>query len=398
MGLGHYLIPPHEKRFFWGELRLDGKIQSPKAILSHLLFAAQKNSSSLWLNTQDIHSPIFSKTSLYHLQSISDLLSDLNPQKTSSLETQSTGEDWIKKLPSSSIWNQLRGDRDQFLIFALAAIGRHHLLLEGSPGVGKSTWCLAFREILPPLSEDLWRERVQAAPLFLPSDLDNSMTGFQSPFESPHSSSSVQAVVGGGSKRIDPGAITRAHQGVLFLDEIPEFARGVRECLRQPLEMKSISIARGGVAAQLPADFQLLATMNPCACGYFESPRRCECSATQLQNYRGRISGPLLDRIHFYLWWQFIDQPIPEEFSLLCLRARIQEARHRSPPQIDVDLIPQVLAPRRRRLWRDIFDSWCRFYGVDHATEKEARDFREFYDKIQAENLKAQNKRIAAKL
>ncbi len=176
----------------------------------------------------------------------------------------------------------------------IAAAGGHSLLLVGPPGAGKSMLAQRLGGLLPPMATD---EALQAAAVAsLAGRFDPARWG-ERPFCAPHHSASAVALVGGGSPP-RPGEISLAHQGVLFLDELPEFARHALEALREPLETGRIRVSRAAQQAEFPARFQLVAAMNPCPCGYRGHPvRACRCTPEQVQRYQGRLSGPLLDRI-----------------------------------------------------------------------------------------------------
>jgi magnesium chelatase family protein len=181
----------------------------------------------------------------------------------------------------------------------VAAAGRHNILYCGPPGTGKSMLAQRLPGILPPMSNaDAIETAAVDSILGQRLDLDRWR---QRPFRSPHHTASAVALVGGGSDP-RPGEVSRAHNGVLFLDELPEFSRHVLEVLREPLERGWITISRAGRQADFPARFQLVAAMNPCPCGYLGDPtNNCRCSAERVQKYRGRISGPLLDRIDIHM-------------------------------------------------------------------------------------------------
>lgn len=174
----------------------------------------------------------------------------------------------------------------------------YNLLLAGPPGTGKTLLASRLPGLLPPLDEE---EALQVAAIHSVAGPEPLEHWPQRPFRQPHHSASGPALVGGGS-RPGPGEITLAHRGVLFLDELPEFDRKVLEVLREPLESGEIVIARARERVRFPARFQLVAAMNPCPCGYLGDPSgRCRCSPEQIQRYRGKLSGPLLDRIDLHL-------------------------------------------------------------------------------------------------
>ena len=181
----------------------------------------------------------------------------------------------------------------------IAAAGGHSLLMIGPPGAGKSMLAVRLPGILPLMSED---EALEAAAIRSVAGQRFDGRGFfRRPFRSPHHTASAVAMVGGGA-RPRPGEISLAHNGVLFLDEMPEFDRRVLEVLREPMETGRIHISRAAHQAEFPARFQLIAAMNPCPCGYFgDGEDRCHCSPAQVRKYRGRVSGPVLDRIDMHV-------------------------------------------------------------------------------------------------
>ncbi|HEY6451613.1 MAG TPA: ATP-binding protein [Steroidobacteraceae bacterium] len=213
------------------------------------------------------------------------------------------------------------------------------MLLVGPPGSGKSMLAARLPELLPPLSA---HEALEVASIA-------SMAGHRldvrrwtrRPFRAPHHTASAHAIVGGGPL-IRPGEISLAHHGVLFLDELPEFDRRVLESLREPLESGAITIARASARLELPAQFQLVAAMNPCPCGYFGDPAHaCRCSAGRIERYRQRISGPLLDRIDIR-----IDVPRIAAAQFTSLAAA---ATRRAPGPAAEDA---VALAQRARCWR----------------------------------------------
>jgi magnesium chelatase family protein len=191
------------------------------------------------------------------------------------------------------------GQRQAKRALIIAAAGGHSLLFLGAPGAGKSMLAQRLPGLLPPLSQ---QEALEVAAIAAASAAGFTPARFgERPFRTPHHSASVAALVGGGARAL-PGEISLAHHGVLFLDELPEFARPVLEALREPLESGQIAVTRAALRAQYPASFQLVAAMNPCPCGWLGvSDGVCRCTEEQVLRYRARVSGPLLDRLDMHV-------------------------------------------------------------------------------------------------
>jgi magnesium chelatase family protein len=225
----------------------------------------------------------------------------------------------------------VRGQQHAKRALEIAAAGGHSLLMIGPPGTGKTMLASRMPGILPVMTE---AEALESAAVRSISQQGLDPARWRRrPFRNPHHTASGVALVGGGSNP-RPGEISLAHNGVLFLDELPEFDRRVLEVLREPLESGQIHISRAAQQAEFPARFQLLAAMNPCPCGYFGDPGgRCRCSPDQIARYRGRISGPLLDRIDMHVEVprippaQFQQSTTGAEETSAQVRARVERAR-----------------------------------------------------------------------
>jgi magnesium chelatase family protein len=213
-------------------------------------------------------------------------------------------------IPSYPDFNEVKGQQHAKRALEVAAAGGHSLLMIGPPGTGKSMLAARFPGILPPLSEAESLE-VAAVHSVSTSGFEVARWG-QRPFRAPHHSASAAALVGGGQVP-RPGEISLAHHGVLFLDELPEFDRDVLEALREPIESGRVAISRAARQVQFPARFQLIAAMNPCPCGHCgDRSGRCRCTPERIARYRGRISGPLADRVDIKL-----EVPAPREAELV---------------------------------------------------------------------------------
>jgi magnesium chelatase family protein len=281
-----------------GELSLDGTLQPIKGALPFAIKAAELGFEGLIIPKQNVcEAAVVEGIKVYgaeHLREVVMFLSGtltLTPAKVDTLETFRTEQERF-----DLDFADVKGQENVKRAMEVAAAGGHNIILIGSPGSGKSMLSKRLPSILPPLTPDesLETTKIHSVAGKLPAGM-GLIT--RRPFRDPHHTISTVAMTGGGSYP-QPGEISLAHNGILFLDELPEFNRNVLEVLRQPLEDRKISISRIKSHVEYPAGFMLVASMNPCPCGYYNHPTKdCVCSTTQVQRYLHRISGPLLDRI-----------------------------------------------------------------------------------------------------
>ena len=279
----------------YGELSLGGEVRPIHGILPAVMAATREGRrlivpSGNLTEAQLVHDAHTATVS--HLTEIAGHLQGIKPLRRLNGRAPLIGGSVYPDL------SDVRGQTHARRAIEIAAAGNHSVLLVGTPGTGKSMLAQRLPGILPPLDESEALEIATIASVsaktFQPGDWRHR------PFRAPHHSCSLVALVGGGAVPT-PGEISLAHHGVLFLDELPEFDRETLESLREPLETGHISIARASYRADFPAQFQLIAAMNPCPCGYLGEPNaQCRCTLAQIRRYQSRISGPLLDRIDLY--------------------------------------------------------------------------------------------------
>jgi len=287
--------PALEGILMMGELSLDGSLRRVAGGLPIALYARARGARAVILpracaaEAAAIREvPVLAASSLPEVAA--HLRGELSLQRVDELPPSERAGDGDTDLAD------VRGLEYVKLALEVAAAGSHNLLLIGAPGSGKSMIARRLPSILPPLDED---EALQTSMIYSAAGkLDGASLIRRRPFRAPHSDVSLVGLLGGGSGVPKPGEISLAHNGVLFLDELPEMKRNVLEGLRQPLEERRITIVRARHAIEFPAAFALVAAMNPCPCGYHGSAlRNCICDTSRVRRYRGRISGPLLDRL-----------------------------------------------------------------------------------------------------
>ena len=283
---------------FIGELSLDGTLRGVNGVLSHVL--GLKNNKLKYVIVPEINAKEASLCEGIHIFGAKTLGDVVNHFIETPLpETKTNIEEYLSNESNKEFlydFKDVKGQQKAKKALEIAAAGGHNMIMTGTPGSGKTLMAKCFASILPPLeiSEALELTKIYSISGLLSSD--NPLMS-ERPFRTVHHTASANGIIGGGNNP-KPGEITLAHRGVLFLDEIVEFPRNVLEVLRQPLEDGEVTISRAKHSVKYPADFMLLAAMNPCPCGFLgDREKHCTCSEYQINRYRAKLSGPLLDRI-----------------------------------------------------------------------------------------------------
>lgn len=285
-------LEPYE---FAGELGLTGDIRPIEGILPFAM-STDKAKRTLIVNEDNAAEAALSGGKVLQANHLLEVTAHMNGVETL---TQATPPELNTTFPYTVDLADIHGQAMAKQALMIAAAGGHSLLMQGPPGTGKSMLAQCLPSLLPALNKS---EALQVAGLYSISKQGFNISNWRlRPFRSPHHTSSAVALVGGGGQP-KPGEISLSHQGILFLDELPEFSRKVLEVLREPIETGVIHISRAAQSVTYPAQFQLVCAMNPCPCGYLtDTKKECRCTPGQIENYQNKISGPLLDRIDMHL-------------------------------------------------------------------------------------------------
>ena len=299
------LIPKDEPgtTIYLGELALDGQLRSVRGVLPAVLAAKKLGFTKALVPSKNYaEAKCVSGIEIVAVNSLADALAYLRSGEIQVPPSEILMSDESNYLDLCDVAGQLGARK----ALEVAAIGGHHLLFIGPPGTGKTMLAERIPSILPPLNEDSILE-VTAIHSIAGTILDRELLSKLPPFIAPHHTTTAPAMIGGGAHAIRPGATSLAHQGVLFIDEAPECARGVLDSLRQPLESGNVTISRAVGSVTYPARFMLVLAANPCPCGRFSGRGRgCTCTQVAIRRYLQRLSGPLLDRIDIRV---FVDSP-----------------------------------------------------------------------------------------
>ncbi len=333
--LGQITQPLPEKSVFIGEMSLSGELRPIKGALSMAMAARDAQQENLFVPLDNAEeASLAGGLTIYAARHTRQILDHLSGKKP--LEPYMPREDAQAEPDGGLDFCDVMGQENVKRAMEIAAAGGHNMLMCGTPGSGKSMMAKRIGTILPPMTQ---QERLDVVRVYsVIGEGDTAARRKQRPIRAPHHTTSAAGIAGGGAGIPVPGELSLAHNGVLFLDELPEFRKDALEVLRQPLEEGTVSLVRTAGRVTYPAKFMLICAMNPCKCGWYGHPSgRCRCTPRDAREYRNKISGPLLDRIDI----QMDVQPVP-----------LKELSERRPAEHSSDIRARVVAARQRQLER----------------------------------------------
>lgn len=320
-----------EEMLFLGELGLNGEVRSVRGVLPMVRMAKEKGIKKCFVPLENVkEGAVIDGIDVYGVTAITELLLYLQTEKEERELILSPSQVDVEELfeqgrrTRTEDFSQVSGQTTAKRAALIAAAGFHNLLMLGPPGAGKSMIAKRIPGILPPLTLD---ESLEVSSVYSVAGFMKNQTLFVNrPFQSPHHTISTTALTGGGSKP-RPGLISLSHRGVLFLDELPEFQKNALEAMRQPMENRTIQIARAAGVVEYPADFMLVCAMNPCPCGYFPDRNRCRCTEPQIKHYMSKISGPILDRVDLCVELKEVDVVNLQQTGKDCVTTKEMQQR-----------------------------------------------------------------------